>query len=137
MNGKRLIAALLLTVTIAGALGVAATASLAFAARLTPLVVGWERFFKLDWEGATVKGRPVVTGHIMNDWGFQAARVQLLVDSLDAGGQVIGQKVAWLGTSLTAGMRAYFEVPVDQPAPAYRVSVYAFEWVQRGGDDLR
>lgn len=82
------------------------------------------------------KGRPVVSGHILNDWGFPATRIQLLVEGLDATGRVESQKVAWLGATLTPGMRAYFEVPVDRPEPAYRVSVFAFDWVQRG-DGIR
>lgn len=71
----------------------------------------------------------------MNDWGFSARNVQLLVEGLDSTGNVVGQRVAWLGSELTPGMRAYFETPAPPPAPAagYRVSVFAFDWVQAGG----
>jgi len=105
--------------------------------RLTPLVIGWEQFFKVEWEAGERKGRPVVQGYIKNDWGMTAANVRLLVDGLDPSGQVVSQTVGWLGTQLTPGMRAYFEVPVNEPAPAYRVSVFAFDFVQHGGPRRR
>jgi hypothetical protein len=100
---------------------------------LTPRVAGWEQYFKLDWQADERRGKPVVSGHILNDWGFPARNIQLLVEGLDTNGQVVGQKVSWLGSDLTPGMRAYFEAPAPQPAPTYRVSVFAFDWVQAGG----
>jgi len=99
---------------------------------LRPLVVGWEQFFKLDWQVGQRHGRRVVVGHIYNDWGTSATNVRLLVDGLDSAGRVIEQRVAWLGGDLTPGTSAPFEVAVAQPAAAYRVSVFAFDWVERG-----
>jgi hypothetical protein len=101
--------------------------------RLHPLVVGWEQFFSLDWQPADHKGRPVVEGHIVNTWGFGATHIRLLVDGLDATGTVVEQQVAWLGADLTPGTRASFEIPIDRSADAYRVAVFSFDWVQRGG----
>jgi len=102
---------------------------------LTPRIVGWEQFFKLDWQADQRRGQPVVTGHIMNDWGFPARSIQLLVEGLDGTGNVVAQRVTWLSGELTPGMRAYFEEPAPQPGPAasYRVSVFAFTWIQVGG----
>ncbi len=115
---------------------VGAGASIATAAGpLTPRVVGWEQYFKLDWQGATRKDRPVVEGHIRNEWGYPAVRIRLLVDRLDAAGQVVAQQVEWFPGTLQPGTQAYFQVPVAAEAPSYRVSVYAFEWVQAGGGD--
>jgi len=100
---------------------------------LEPLVVGWERFFKLEWQPGARDGRPVVWGYILNDWGMPAASVRILVDGLGPGGELLEQRLAWVG-SLTPGMRAYFEVPVERPAAAYRVRVFSFDWVLE--DDL-
>lgn len=107
-------------------------AGVASAAVLQPLVSGWERYFTLDWQPGTRGGTPVVSGHIFNDGGFTATRIQLLVEGLDAAGNVTSQRVEWLGTMLTPGTTASFEL---RPAPAatYRVSVFAFDWLQRGG----
>lgn len=100
---------------------------------LRPLVLGWEQFFKLDWQAEEAGGRPVVSGHVFNDWGMPAANMRLLVDGLDAEGRVLEQKVSWLGFTLTPGTRAPFQVVLAEPAAAYRVSVFAFDWVERGG----
>ena len=99
---------------------------------LTPLVVGWEQFFKLNWSVGERRGKPVVTGTIYNNWGFTAANVRLLVDELDANGQIVEQRVGWLGFTLTPGTTAPFEVPVAHATPNHRVSVFAFDWVQAG-----
>jgi len=116
----------------------AAGASVAVAADpVTPRVLGWERYFTLDWQGATSGDRPVVEGHIRNEWGYSAMRIRLLVDRLDAAGQVVAQQVEWFPGTLEPGTQAYFRVPVAAAAPAYRVSVYAFDWVQAGGGDNR
>jgi hypothetical protein len=97
---------------------------------LAPLVIGWERFFTLTWEAWQDRGQPMVGGYVKNEAGFPARRVQLLVEALDASGRVTGQRVDWLGSDLTPGMRAYFEAPAPAPAATYRVSVFAYDWVQ-------
>ena len=120
-------------VRLIAVLMVALLASSAMAAGpLTPLVVGWEQFFKLNWSVGERRGKPVVTGTIYNNWGFTAANVRLLVDELDANGQIVDQKIGWLGFTLTPGTTAPFEVPVVHATPNHRVSVFAFDWVQAG-----
>jgi hypothetical protein len=100
---------------------------------LTPLVVGWEQFFSLTWTVGERRGRPVVTGRIINNWGLAAANVRLLVDELDANGQIVDQQLGWLGFTLTPGTTAPFEIPVAHATPNHRVSVFAFDWVQTNG----
>jgi hypothetical protein len=100
------------------------------AAVYTPLVIGWEQFFRITWEPFQRRRRPYVGGYVLNNWGLFATRVQLLVDGLDASGRVTSQSVAWLGSSVPPGSRVYFEVPAPQPAATYRVSVFAFDWLQ-------
>jgi hypothetical protein len=99
-------------------------------AELEPLIRGWERFFKISWEAWERNGQAVVGGYIANGWGFPAMKLRLLVEGLDGSGRVVTQEVGWLGTALTPGMTAYFEVPVRQRSSRYRVSVFAFDWVQ-------
>ena len=99
------------------------------AVRYTSLVVGWERFFVLTFETIQVGGGPRVAGYLVNEWGFPARRIQLLVEGLDASGQITDQTVTWFGPELGPGLRGYFDVP----APAgvrHRVSVFAFDWIQ-------
>ncbi|HSF06145.1 MAG TPA: hypothetical protein VLG10_10185 [Methylomirabilota bacterium] len=128
MSKKTVAVALLIAVVMAAPLGASQ--------RLTPLVGGWEQFFKVDWQLGERGQQRIVWGHLLNDWGMPAAKIQLLVEGVDASGGVVGQTVAWFGPTLTPGTRGYFEVPVPWPAPTYRVSVFAFDWVQAGGDHL-
>jgi hypothetical protein len=123
----------LLPVVLVVALGACAAAP---AGNLTPLVAGWEQFFKVDWQAGQRGTRPVVYGYLKNDWGMPAARIQLLVEGIDASGAVVGQKVEWLGPILNPGIQTYYEVAVPWQTPNYRVSVFAFEWVQFGGNQL-
>jgi hypothetical protein len=125
--------ALLLTASLALTACAPTTAS----GPLTPLVVGWEQFFKLTWTVSEHQGRPVVSGRIYNNWNFAAANVRLLVDELDANGQIVDQKIGWLGFTLTPGTTAPFEIPVNHATPNHRVSVFAFDWIQTNGGRWR
>ncbi|MGH7277123.1 MAG: hypothetical protein ACREJG_00385 [Candidatus Rokuibacteriota bacterium] len=104
-------------------------------ASLEPLIVGWERFFNVSWQAGERRGEPIVYGRVSNEYGSPAARVQLLVESLDGAGQVTAQRVAWLGRTLGPFDSSYFEAPVPRVAPAYRVSVFAFDWLQAPSND--
>lgn len=94
---------------------------------LAPLVAGWEQDFALDWEGGERRGRHVVRGTLTNNSPWSAMRIQLLVERLDDSGRVLGQQVNWLGGELSPGSRSYFEIAVPEPAPVYRVSVFAYD----------
>jgi hypothetical protein len=118
------------TLALAVSLALGSCASSAPSGPLTPLVLGWERYFTLSWQMDQRRGKPVVIGKIYNNYGFAAANMRLLVDELDAGGQIVDQQVGWLGFTLTPGTTAPFEIPVAHATPNHRVSVFAFDWVQ-------
>jgi hypothetical protein len=119
------------------ALLLALSTGAASGAPLTPLIWGWEQFFTIEWQPETRNGLAEVGGYVRNDWGMAAANVRLLVESLGPNSEVTGQRVAWLGSMLTPGTSAYFLVPAPRGGSAYRVSVFAFDWVQMGGGDHR
>lgn len=98
---------------------------------LVPLVVGWETNFSVDWSVGEDRGQRVVHGYVDNRSGWAAARMRMLVDAIEDG-RVVGQRVSWLGDTLTPGTRAYFTIPVPAAAPSYRVSVFEYE-IRRGG----
>jgi hypothetical protein len=102
------------------------------AGNLQPLVVGWQQFFRVQWDEARVDGRPIVQGYITNVWGFTARKVQLLVNGYDESGARIGQLLAWGPSPITPGSRVYFDVSVP-PAASYEVAVFAWDWVQTDG----
>jgi hypothetical protein len=112
------------------ALALAACAPATASGPLTPLVLGWEQFFTLTWTVGERNGQAVVSGRIYNNWGLAAANVRLLVDELDANGQIVDQRLSWLGFTLTPGTTAPFEIAVARATPNHRVSVFAFDWVQ-------
>ena len=103
----------------------------ATAALLQPLTVDWPQYFRIESEPSARDGRTVVKGTVWNTANWSTKRIQLLVDAVDAGGQVVNQKVVWLGVDLAPGTHAAFEVPMPT-SPGYRVSVFAFE-SGRGG----
>jgi hypothetical protein len=85
----------------------------------------------VSWEPFERRGQPYLRGYIASSYGVTATRVQLLVDSLDTSGQIVAQRVEWLGGSDLPGFSTtYFEVPIRQQASRYRVSVFAFDFVQ-------
>jgi hypothetical protein len=95
------------------------------------LTVDWPQYFRVESESSVRGGRTVVNGTVWNTATWATKRIQLLVDAVDAGGQVVNQKVVWFGVDLAPGTHAAFEVPMPTSS-AYRVSVFAFE-SGRGG----
>ena len=119
--------ALVLVIVVVGVLASAADTA---AQRLTPHVPTWERYFTVGWETFERRGRPHLSGYVVSQYGAPAMRIKLLVESLDSSGQVVAQKVEWLGGEVAPFSRGYFEVPVPEPAPSYRVRVFAFDFLQ-------
>jgi hypothetical protein len=107
-----------------------ATGTDAAAQRLTPHFPAWERYFTVTSEAFERRGQPHVDGYVVSHYGARAWRVQLLVESLDASGQVVAQRVEWLGGDVPPFSRTYFDVPAPERASAYRVSVFAFDFLQ-------
>jgi hypothetical protein len=93
-----------------------------------------DRFFRVEAEGGQGRGgRPVVRGYIHNDYGVAAGRVLLQVETLDAGGQVVARGLVPADGTVPGFGRLYFEGPVTAAGARYRVTVYYFEWLNRGG----
>ncbi len=129
---RRLRGALAVLVLLAAGCSAATSTELPPSASV-PLIYGWEQYFKLDWQAGEKQGRPVVDGYVFNDWGYTARDVRLLVQSLDQNGQVVAQTIGYVPLSVAPGTHAYFEVPLRQPAAAYRVIVASWDWVTEGG----
>ena len=114
------LAALVLAVSLVGS---------AIAAPLEPLVLGWERFFRVEAETWDRRDRPHIGGYVYNSSGHTIIRMQLLIEGLDGSGQMTTQQVEW-GSTIPPFGRAYFEAPVRSRASAYRVRVFAFDVLQ-------
>ena len=90
--------------------------------------------FKVEFEpGTTKRGANVLRGYVTNPHGYNAGSVKLLIEGLDASGNVATTTVGFLPGLLPAFNRLYFEVPVKTPTPSYRVRVASYESLNRGG----
>jgi hypothetical protein len=99
------------------------------AAELQPLMAGWERHFTVDWQAGQYRGRPALLGYVNNVSPYHAANIRVLIESLDAGGTVTSQKVAWVPGDILGGGRLYFQVPTAV-APAYRVRIFSYDRIE-------
>ncbi len=88
---------------------------------------------RLDWEVGTRHGRPFIQAYVYNDSIRPASNVQVLVETLDASGAVIGRDVGLVRGVVAVNGRTYFEVPIKTPGASYRVSVTGFAWWHDGG----
>lgn len=118
-----------LTAVVAGCAG-STGSSMSPSASVTTLMQGWEHYFRLDWTAQDRSTGREVDGYIYNRYGEPAVNVQVLAQALDATGNVSGQKLAWVPGRVPGLSRAYFRVAGLPPADRYRVSVWAFDWVQ-------
>lgn len=99
---------------------------------LQPLVIGWQQYFRIQWQ-ATRTGRHVlIDGSITNTWGFAAQRVRVLVNGYDPSGRQVGQLIAWGPNEIDPGGHIYFDVAVPAGAATYDVSIFSWNWVQVG-----
>ena len=106
-------------------------------ATVTTAIQGWESYFKLDWTVQPKSNGSEIDGYVHNTYGSPAANVQVLAQALDDKGNVLGQKVEWVPGVVPALNRSYFKVATLPAAPKYRVTVWAFDWIQSGGTDRR
>src|SRR5438093_8155530 len=73
----------------------------------------------LDWQATQDRaGRPVIQGHVIT-YGGKAGycRPRLLVETLDAQGQVVAQRVGFIPGYVGGFDDVYFEEPVRAPGP--------------------
>ena len=91
-----------------------------------------DRFFALEWTGGERRGKPNVNGYVVNNYRVGASNVRLRIDALDAAGKPVATSDAWV-PDVPAGGRVYFEAPVRQRAPRYRVTITSWDWREAGG----
>src|SRR5438093_13591415 len=111
----RLVRAGLLAVALAG--GGLTTYSPIDSTATTTLIPGWERYFTVEWTaGPEHGGVRRIDGYVYNRYGEYAADVRLLVQSLDASGNVVGQRVVWGPTGVGGESSAYARRVVFAPS---------------------
>src|SRR5712691_10741122 len=89
-------------------------------------IYGIERYFTIESETGERRGRPVVRGYITSQYGFGLRNVRLRVEAFDAADAVLATEIGYVGGLVLPGSHVYFEVPVTQRAPKYRVTILSF-----------
>jgi hypothetical protein len=130
MKANRLALLMILIVTTSGACASTGTAPEP-RATATTLMAGWEQHFSIEWatveQGSTAR---TVRGYVSSQHGEFATDLRVLAQVLDSGGDVVGQRIAYVPGGVGGFGRVYFEVP-NLPASAnYRVSVWDYTWFQ-------
>jgi hypothetical protein len=85
---------------------------------------------RLEWAGAEDRrGRPLVSGYVYNQRpGSYATSMRLLVEALDASGQVVGSTSGFVLGDVPPSSRSYFEIRAPAKAASYRVTIQSFSW---------
>jgi hypothetical protein len=90
-----------------------------------------DRDFRIEFQAGDGTPR-VLSGYVYNlHSGMTADRMYLLIERLDAAGNVIGTSSTWVLGGVPPANRAYFSTRVE-PAAAYRVQIVGFDWTGRG-----
>ncbi|HEU5196955.1 MAG TPA: hypothetical protein VFW70_19610 [Methylomirabilota bacterium] len=130
MRGVALIFAVLVAVT--GCAGMTSNEPVPAGRSLQPLTQGWEQHLAVTWSLDQRAGGQSVGGYVRNISPYDLANVRVLVEGLDANGQVGAQYLGRLPGELRGGGRLYFDVPVV-PAASYRVRVFSYERLESAG----
>jgi hypothetical protein len=87
----------------------------------------------LNWEATQDRvGRPLIVGRVVTKGGKSGyCDPRLLVETLDAQGQVVAQNVGHIPGYVGGYDNVYFEEPIRAPGPGYRVSISS--WSNCGG----
>ena len=104
-----------------------AVADIAPSASMTTAVIGWEHWFRLDWVAQPKAKGEQIEGYIYSNYGKATVNLRVLAQGLDAQGNVVTQKIAWVPGEIPPLGRAYFIVSGLAPAERYRVTVWDFE----------
>jgi hypothetical protein len=90
-----------------------------------------DRPFRLEWS----KDGPKVNGYVYNTTSRYAGYLTLLVEGVDASGNVVNTTKTWV-RDVPPNYRSFFDVAVPG-APSYRVSVLSYSWLQEIAGTIR
>lgn len=87
-------------------------------------------FFRAVWSVPPLpRSLTKIEGYIYNDSRLCVTDVRLRIVSLDRAGHAVGETSGWVFGDIPAGSRAYFAVPLTEPASTYGVTVISFDVV--------
>jgi hypothetical protein len=107
------------------ALGLAVAAAPALAQRSVPR----DEFFDMRWVVEREAGRDVaVVGSLGNHYLYPLTEVLLQVQVLDRTGGLVQEALGPVGSTVPAGSRVTFRVPLPAEGARYTVLVYRFQF---------
>ena len=112
--------------------GTSATTTTSAAA--VPMSAITENQLRADWSAQALGDRTRLTGAVYNGWVMWARDILLLVDSLDATGQVARRTQTRLWRPIGPGSSSYFDLTLPTAA-SYRVQIVGVRWLT--DDELR
>jgi hypothetical protein len=89
---------------------------------------GADQFFHLVWEPVEYGGQLSIGGYVTNNYGLEATRVSLIVESLDRNGRIIAKTIGYVNYPIPPGSRGFFEIFLPSRAARYRVSILSWDW---------
>jgi len=129
---SRMFATTVLVVILASlAAGATMANGLSPSASVTTTIQGWERWLNLEWTAEARASGQAIDGYVYNKYGSPIYHVRLLAQGLDGAGNVVHQTLSWVPGTVPGLQRAYFRIPEMPRADRYRVTVWAFDIVQR------
>jgi hypothetical protein len=83
----------------------------------------------LDWRATQDNaGRPLIVGRVITKGGKASYCIpRLLVETLDAQGNVTAERMGFIPGTIGPYDNVYFEEPIRVPGPAYRVSIASWD----------
>ena len=96
-------------------------------------ISGVDNYLRVEWKAEERRGQPIVSGYVTNNWGLGMRKVRLRVEALDTAGSVTATYIGYVNGEVNSGSHVYYEVPVREKAPSYRVRVLSFDPVQGHG----
>jgi hypothetical protein len=85
-------------------------------------------YLRVDYATESKGGRMRLNGYVYNTWDKWATDVRLLVEALDASGQVVGSMPVSMYGKVPPGGRSYWGVPLTVSGSTYRVTVQSADW---------
>jgi len=103
-------------------------------ASFTTLMPGWESKFTVAWTVHVARdGTRLLTGRVTSRYGQYAAQVALLGQALDVSENVVSQRIERVPGGIPGFNSTYFEISRLAAADHYRVTVWAYSFVEEPG----
>jgi len=90
-------------------------------------------YFVIDWKLVPGPRGENIEGFVYNKSNQPTDRMQLSIEALDEGGQIVGRSTTWVLGGVPPNNRTWFSTAAPASrAAGYRIEILSFDWVGRG-----